>query len=283
MNEPRSLPYFGGKSRIGAIQQTGRWIASLLPRRDGYCEPFAGMLGVLLQREPSKIEIACDADERIITWWRVVRDDYEALSELVNLTPRSNKEFEFQLTQLGHPDPLRKALAVHYVLTHSLHCGLGSSHYKRVWKPVNPFRKWTEYGFGALHARIRDVHLDTLDACETLERMARWSEWVIYCDPPYKGAATAKYGLDDLDRDRIQEALQAQAGAVAISGFGSEWDSLGWVKAEKQVSMSGFAQKGRTFPRTEVLWMNYQPGDGPLFSPGETQDRDLLVRGQLDA
>ena len=40
------------------IQGTGRWITSLLPQRAGvlYCEPFAGMLGVLLQRPPSKSE-----------------------------------------------------------------------------------------------------------------------------------------------------------------------------------------------------------------------------------
>ena len=49
----RALGWVGGKSAHSAAR-TGTWIAGLLPPPGvtyTYCEPFAGMLGVLLQRQ----------------------------------------------------------------------------------------------------------------------------------------------------------------------------------------------------------------------------------------
>ncbi len=71
---PRSIVYWGGKSPYD--RGTGRWIANLLPNVPGhtYCEPFAGMLGGLLQRERASREIINDLNGDIANFWRVLRD-----------------------------------------------------------------------------------------------------------------------------------------------------------------------------------------------------------------
>ena len=63
MKKLSALRYYGGKN---AQHRTGRWIASMLPYDKGYVEPFAGMLGVLLQRRRSAAEMVNDADGNLI-------------------------------------------------------------------------------------------------------------------------------------------------------------------------------------------------------------------------
>lgn len=85
----RALGWVGGKSAHGA-HKTGLWIAGLLPpptETYAYVEPFCGMLGVLLQREPARREIANDMDTDLVNWWRVVRDFPERLGDKLDWTP----------------------------------------------------------------------------------------------------------------------------------------------------------------------------------------------------
>ena len=119
---PRALGWIGGKSFYGT-HKTGRWIASLLPPPEAtytYVEPYAGMLGILLQRRPAKREIVSDLDADLINWWTVVRDEPEALAELLEWTPGwSSDLFAEACHNLNHPEPVRRAyyftLACHWV------------------------------------------------------------------------------------------------------------------------------------------------------------------------
>ena len=72
--------YTGGKARY----KLNRWIQSRLPMRTSglYCEPFAGMLGILLNRPKSKIEIVNDLNGDIVSFWRAVRDYPEELERM---------------------------------------------------------------------------------------------------------------------------------------------------------------------------------------------------------
>ena len=119
---PRALGWIGGKSFYGT-HKTGRWIAGLLPPPEAtytYVEPYAGMLGILLQRRPAKREIVSDLDADLINWWTVVRDEPEALAELLEWTPGwSSDLFAEACHNLDDPDPVRRAyyftLALHWV------------------------------------------------------------------------------------------------------------------------------------------------------------------------
>ena len=69
------LRYYGGKSeKFRNGNGAGPWIAKMLPYRRMYVEPFAGMLGVLLQREKSRIELVNDRDGMISAFWECIRD-----------------------------------------------------------------------------------------------------------------------------------------------------------------------------------------------------------------
>jgi hypothetical protein len=63
---PVLFPWFGGKSRA-AIE-----VSEALGAVDVYCEPFAGSLGVLLQREAVRHEVVNDNDGLLVNFWRAL-------------------------------------------------------------------------------------------------------------------------------------------------------------------------------------------------------------------
>ena len=253
--------FWGGKS---ALMPVGRWIASLLPaeRKATYVEPFAGMLGVLLHRPKVAIEIANDLNGRVVNWWLAVRDHREEFGRLIVNTPYSRQLFDDYLASLDEGAPLERAVKFHLVVCASQNAGdAGAPGFGLSYTDSSPAAKMHNFAnrIDAISNRVRDVQLDCRDAVEVLHRTQHVANAVIYCDPPYEATRTEAYSVAELDRDELFKSLQRQQGRVAISGYGDQWDHLGWHRSElqHQISAPGIGDKVRT--RTEVLWMNYKP------------------------
>lgn len=266
-----ALPYYGGKA-ISSNQGTGRWIASLLPSRTDvlYCEPFAGMLGVLLQRPQSKVELVNDLDKRIITWWMEVRDNPREFAYRVSHTPKSRVEFDRCVAMLDDSDaaPMEMALAVHVVLSQSLMAGLGKPHWAVGYSTAMGTRRpMAEERIQALSERLINVQLEARDALEILERTSTVTDAVIYVDPPYSLADTSLYGQRQVELDALTASLLAQKGQVAISGYGDEWDHLDWTRHARGVQRHTLvAGKGvNVDDRREILWTNYASNQSRMF------------------
>ena len=220
---------------------------------------------MLFGKEPSPIEVLNDIDERIINWWRVVRDHPEEFGHLVEHTPSSRSELEVQHGRLEDPDPIRRALATHVVLAYGDQNGLGA-------KPSFA----TRHGAGTMHdresiarlaKRMREVRLESDDACRIAEKFVSAENSVMYLDPPYEDADTTAYGVDKLDRDRMTRVLKEASGFVALSGFNDEWDHLDWQRHERPVtSTAALRAKGDRPGRIEVLWTNETVAQADLFS-----------------
>ena len=59
-----------------------------------------------------------------------------------------------------------------------------------------------------------------------------------------------------MDRDALFAVLAGARARVAISGYGDEWDGLGWRKETREAQPHRNKAGGR---RVEALWMNYAP------------------------
>ena len=257
-----SMPYYGGKSG------KSDWICSLLPWEfeTTYVEPCGGMAHIMVARAPVKNEIYCDYNDRLTNWWKCLRGDPKEFRRLVHYTPYSRREFKDSIKLLDDMDisPMERALAFHVVLVQCIHGGDNASpgNWRRGISPLGKsvskgMTAWTEERIEWLANRMREVQIEDIGAVEILERTARESKCVIYCDPPYPSANTTPYRFGGAI-DGLSEAMQSQSGRVAVSGYGDEWDHLGWVRHEKDASYSQIATGERT-RRTEVLWTNYQP------------------------
>ena len=250
-----SIRYHGGKS----CQRTGGWIASKLPfdKRSVYIETHAGMLGVLLSRPRANSELVNDLNSRLCNFWRVLIDDGDALIDRVSNTPHSRELFDGCRDAIDEGSDLERAWKYFVVISQSLFAGDGDASWFRSVRldSVSPPRY--DWRLEDIRKRILRVQVDNCPALDILEKFADWGDAVIYVDPPYADTHNTPYTESDGDRDEMRDLLMAQRGQVAVSGYGSEWDSLGWVRHE-MVKRTTLTSGKLGNERIEVLWCNYE-------------------------
>lgn len=259
------VPYFGSKRR------TAPWIASLLPAHEHYVEPYCGGLSVLLTKAPSKLETVSDLDGQLMTFWRVLREQPDALARACALTPHSRAEHDAAY-QDAPGDDLETARRVWVRLTQ----GRGGTLRKTGWRQyVNPAGTATSLpgcldGYvdrlAAAAERLHAVSLESLPALELIGRYGRHAGVLLYVDPPYLGSTRsfANYRHEmrtEGEHRELAAALSECAAAVVLSGYHSPlYDDLyaGWHRLETAARADN-ATGDRA--RTEVLWANRPLGE----------------------
>ena len=225
-----------------------------------YVEPFAGMAAVLLARPRVRMELINDLNGRVVNWWRMVRDQPEELGRLIDYTPHSRAEYDWALANMDNPNipAVRRALAFTIAVHQSMmHADAPNYWFRHMSLSVGSFRLPRSEDIDMLAQRLRSVQLDTQDAVQIIRAAAPFPESVIYCDPPYPTADVTPYGVSEVNQDEIAAALLEVRGAAAISGYGEEWDRLGWRK-ECRPALRHNRTGGD--PRVEVLWLNERAG-----------------------
>ena len=251
-----ALPYYGGKQRLGP------WIASHLPMRRDFVEPFAGMASVLLSRPPCRYELLNDSAELVVNWWRIVRDDPDGLRRLLDVTPSSRviTREAYETARNLDETPLRRAWAFHVVAVSTMAQNIRAG----TWRPIGTANgSWTgrrdSTDLEALAERMANVELECIDGVELLRRFARRTTATIYVDPPYRNAATRNY-LAKVDHDALAEVLLSQSGACAVSGYPGDWPELedaGWRVTSRAATVTSGPVTGAR--RVETLWLNFTP------------------------
>lgn len=96
-----AINYFGSKSRHLD------WILPWIPEHKVYLEPFCGSASIFFNKQPSPVECINDLNGRLINFFRVLRDNYQDLACLLDLTPYSREEF-IAAGEIS-PDPIEDA------------------------------------------------------------------------------------------------------------------------------------------------------------------------------
>lgn len=256
-NNIRTIGYLGGKSNWSPTA-TGRFVVDHLPweYKQVYVEPFAGMLGVLLQRKPVITEIINDRDGHIVNWWRQVRDAPDELGHKVEATPSSRRLFNESVLLLDSPEAsdIDKAVALFVVLNQSLMHTSTSNAWSASYSNSVYIKKWDKSQIHDLSERLAKVRLEDKDAIDILKATQTRQHCLIYCDPPYDVDSSKMY-RHGVCLAKLEEVLVSQTGKVAISGYGNQWDHLGWQRYEHKTYMHSKTDK--VFRRVEVLWTNY--------------------------
>lgn len=273
--------YFGGKQSVAGQ------IAALLPPHEHYVEPFAGSCAVLLAKPPSGHETVNDLDQDLMTFFRVLRDDREALERVCALTPHSRAEHEACYDRDGVSD-LERARRVWVVLTQ----GRGGMMRRTGWRFYRDPRGSSAGMPGHLAAylgrfapvaqRLAGVSLECKPALDVIREYGQHPGCLIYADPPYlaslrtlnngrgRGPDYAHEFRTDAEHKELAEALNAARAAVVLSGYGSPlYGELyaGWHRTEIRTT-AGNAAGERA--RVEVVWSNRPFPQESLFSLTET-------------
>jgi len=250
------------------------WLLPLLPLTHHYCEPFAGSGAVLLNRPPSPVETYNDLDGEVVNFFRTLREQKDALTEAIGLTPFSREEFG--IACLLEPDlpPLERARRF-YVRARQVRTGLAQTASIGRWANCKDTSRAGMSGvvsrwLGGVEAlpeiaeRLLRVQIENRPAVDVI-RLYDSASTLTYCDPPYLHETrgdTGAYGheMTDGQHQELAEVLNAASGKVAISGYQCDlMDRL--FPAPRWVKTTGTERTIHSTKdkRSEALWTNYDP------------------------
>lgn len=247
------------------------WLLPLLPHCHHYCEPFGGSAAVLLNREPSPVETYNDIDGELVNFFKVLREQKEALIEAIGLTPFSRKEFALAIANPLSPITNLERARRFFVCARQVRTGLAQTASIGRWANCkNTSRggmsgavsRWlgSVEGLAEIAERLLRVQIENRPALEVI-KLYDDQDTLFYCDPPYphetRGDIKAyKYEMSNEEHLLLAKLLSNVKGKVAISSYrGNIMDELfkGWRRIEAPAKMAHSIKK----MRTEVLWVNY--------------------------
>jgi DNA adenine methylase len=257
--------WYGGKfNHLG-------WLTPLLPDATHYCEPFGGSASVLLNRIPAPVETYNDLDGELVNFFRVLRNQQEALIQAIGLTPFSREELrqavEEPMEDLSDLERARRF----FVRARQVRTGLAQTASAGRWAHckltsragmAGAVSRWlgSVEGLSEIVQRLLRVQIENAPAIEVILRYDS-EETFFYCDPPYphdsRGDIHAYgYEMTNQQHRSLAEILHQVKGKVAISGYHGDlmtelYGDWNYVESPPKQCLSVKQL------RTEVLWANY--------------------------
>jgi DNA adenine methylase len=247
------------------------WLLPLLPDATHYCEPFGGSAAVLLNREPAPVETYNDIDGEVVNFFRVLRDQQEALIQSIGLTPFSREEFRKAIAADPNLSDLERARCF-FIRARQVRTGLAQTASEGRWAHckltsragmAGAVSRWlgSVEGLSEIVQRLLRVQIENDRAIDVIKRYDS-PETLFYCDPPYphdsRGDRNAyAFEMTDEEHRDLAKVLKNVGGKVALSGYDcslmqelyGDWHCL---KAPEKLCHS------IKTTRQEVLWVNFE-------------------------
>lgn len=264
--------YMGGK--ISHLN----WLLPLLPHTKTYVEPYGGCMAAMLNKPKSPIEVYNDLNSEVYNLFRVIREELEELSRLLNYTVYSREDFTVAAKGVEGVNNVEKARLFFVKLLQSRLCNPTNKLTSGRWNfsTTSKCGRWGARNnmpqgvsrfiskvdmLPEIAKRIRQIQIENYPALRVLE-LYDSPETLFFCDPPYPHESRTKhniykYEMSEKDHRELAARLNGVKGMVAVSGYDCDlMNELygGWrVHKEKvkQVNYNGPST------RQEVLWTNY--------------------------
>ena len=251
-----------------------------------FCDVYGGSAAVLINRPPAAVETYNDLDSELVNFFRVLRDQPDALVRQIGLTPFSREELAKACAPERGLDALERARRF-YVRARQTRTGLAQTSSEGRWAHclltsragmAGAVSRWlgAVEGLPEIVQRLQRVQIENAPALEVIARYDT-TKTLFYLDPPYvhrsRGDVEA-YGHEMTDHDHRQLAalLHDIKGRAVLSGYRSPlYDELfaTWHRVDADEKLCN-SSKGK---RTESLWMNFEPALLHGDSKTETERR----------
>jgi DNA adenine methylase len=265
VNHKIAFGWYGGKfSHLS-------WLLPLLPYTNHYCEPFGGSASVLINRNPSPVETFNDIDGEIINFFRILRENKDALIESIGLTPFSRQELFLATSEANDKFSDLERARRFFVRARQTRTGLAQTASSGRWATC---KNTSRAGMGGavsrwlgsveslpeIAERLLRVQIDNRPALRVIQQYDS-EDTLFYCDPPYphesRGDKNAySYEMTESDHEELADSLRKVKGLVAISGYYCRlMEELynGWRCIEAPIKICHSVKQ----ERQEVLWTNY--------------------------
>ena len=264
------MVYFGGKMTIADE------LIGLFPDHNGYIEPYAGSLSVLLAKPIERFEVVNDLSQDLMTFWRVLRDRTDEFIHVCQLTPHSRAEMEIASDRSADLPELERARRVWVRLTQGRIGTLRKTGWRFYLDPNATSASFAQYmiaykaRLAPVAERLMNVSLECRPALECIEAYGAVESNLLYVDPPYLDRTRNSVGYeheagDESHHRELLETLSAVKASVVLSGYDDEmYDSMlaGWYKR----AIRSRSQSGRK--TTETVWINRPSANQQAFDFG---------------
>ncbi len=256
------LTYYGGKQKLSQL------ILSLIPKHNLYCEPFFGGGAVFFAKSPSQIEVINDTNGDLITFYRVVKNNFKKLQKEIQPTLHSREHHQAAKIVLGYPrlfDEIKRAWAIWTLANESYGSRLDNSwgydrkkntSAKRLHRKRDNFI--TDYS-----KRLEETEIENTDALKVIETRDSKDSF-FYCDPPYFNSSKGHYrNYSEEDFESLLKSLSSIKGKFLLSSYPSAIlrkyiRKNHWHTKEIEMSVDMTAKYQSNKRKTEVLTANYR-------------------------
>lgn len=265
---------FGGKHPIC------HWIISFFPNNYEkliYVEPFGGAGNVLLNKNPSTVEVYNELNPDIVNLvWHFAYGDEDFFHRIRRLVyDQSYFDNAKKLVQTD-ADQTSRAIA-ELILRRMSRSGMKQdfswSVRERGGRPgeINSFENFKDE-LPKIKARLQNVIIRNERAESVIEQYMNDENVIFYVDPPYlHSTRTTIDAYEDFEMSEEQHIALANLltqvkGKVILSSYPSELYSnlyQGW-RLEKRFVKNSSSQAKKKQDRIECLWINYEGGEGDL-------------------
>lgn len=258
------FPYYGGKGRMLPF------MLAHLPAGECFIDCFGGSAAVSLAVVGRyKRIIYNDIDDRVVNFFRVLRQHPDELIEALRMTPTARSEYESCAER--STDKVEDARRT-FVRINQSFCKVGLWQASAGWRTpsaantASPVRE-CENRVAMLPIIAREMASAWTIENDDFRRVLRYAraDTVLFADPPYDlNARRGKaYGAEMQEQDHIDlaDGMSAAPGAAVVCGYRSElYDRLyaDWTRIDTEQRCHQAAGKsgGRAASmRTECLWI----------------------------
>lgn len=253
------ITYYGGK------QMMLSHILPKIPPHATYIEPFFGGGAVFWAKKPSQAEVINDLNHNLITFYKVLKYDFEGLKEKIDETFHSRAQHteSGEIYVLGDENPLEVAWSVWVQTNMSFGSMIGAGFgYDRNGKcPLKLFNK-KEALTEAYKQRLKKVTIENNDVFKVIKAYDS-PDAFFYFDPPYVSANQGHYsGYTEADFHKLLEACANLEGKFLLSTYPETLlfeyiEKYGWKHEKHEKSLAVDGRRKENKKKVECLTWNY--------------------------
>jgi DNA adenine methylase len=256
------ISYYGGK------QMMLPHLLPKIPEHVTYVEPFFGGGALFWAKAPSRGEVVNDINNRLITFYKVLKYDLDDLQKLIDETFHSRAQHretdaEYESGAVEIRDVLRMAWSI-WVQTNmsfSKVIGGGFGYDKQCQSALNIFNK-KKLITDAYQERLRRVTIESYDVLKVMKAYDS-PDTFFYLDPPYVSSDQGAYkGYTAEDFEKLLEACSKMQGKFLLSSYPEAQlmeyrERFGWKTEDITKTLAVDGRRKEKRQKVECLTWNY--------------------------
>jgi DNA adenine methylase len=256
------ITYYGGK------QNMLRHILPKIPEHNLYVEPFFGGGAVFFGKEKSAAEVVNDINHRLVTFYKVLKYDFEEVQALVDETFHSraqHKESDLlyisQLDEITNPIACAWAVWTQANMSFASMIGAGFGYDRNGKCPLRTFNKKNRFT-EEYKERFKRVTIECYDVLKVIKAYDS-PDAFFYLDPPYVSADQGHYsGYSPGDFIALLDACSTIQGKFLLSSYPEpslmEYRKKnGWKAEDHEKTLAVDGRRKANKKKIECLTWNY--------------------------